>query len=82
MMLRPLALLKGYILLLVLDETFCVRRTKTFTQDETTESDRRKRWRAEGSSVGQRQISQCAAAGMIGRDRAAAAITNTTCGGT
>ena len=47
-MLRPLALLKGYIFLLVLEETICVRRTKTFTQDEAIRNNPRKGWRAEG----------------------------------
>ena len=74
-MLRPLALLKGYILLVVREETFCVRRTKNFTQNETTRSISRKRWRIEGSSVGQRQKSSGVAAGTVERHREAAAIT-------
>ena len=80
-MLRPLALLKRYMFLLVLDETFCVRRRKTFTQNKPIRNALRKRWRAEGSPVGQRQKSRCAAAGTIERQQAAAAITNGTCGG-
>ena len=51
-MLRPLALLKGYMFLLVRDETFCIRRTKTFTQNKTTGNIRRKGWRAEGLVCG------------------------------
>ena len=74
-MLRPLALLKGGILLLVHEETICVRRTKTFTQDKTARNLPRKWWRAEGKFVGQRQESRCAAAGTVERHRAAAAIT-------
>ena len=81
-MFRPLALLKGYIFLVVLVETFCVRRTKTFTQDRTKRNTLRKRWRAEGWSVGQRKKWNGAAAVTVGRDREAAAITNGTCGGT
>ena len=72
----PAGLLKRYILLRVLNETICVRRTKTFTQDKAARNDCRKRWRAEGWFVGQRKESQCAAAGAIGRHRAAAAIIN------
>ena len=74
-MLRPLALLKGYMFLVVLVETFYVRRTKTFTQDKLARNIPRKGWRAEGWFVGQRQTIQCAAAGIIERHRAAAAIT-------
>ena len=80
-MLRPLALLKRYMFLGVLDETICVRRTKTFTQDKTTRNFLRKGWRAEGSSVGQRKKSSGAAASTVERQRAAAAITNNACGG-
>ena len=71
----PAGLLKGYMFLGVLNETICVRRTKTFTQDETTRTVPRKGWRAEGLSAGQRQTLTGAAAHIIERHRAAAAIT-------
>ena len=58
------------------------RYAPTFTQNEPTRNNLRKGWREEGSSVGQRQKSQCAAADIIERQQAAAAITNKTCGGT
>ena len=38
----PAGLLKGYMFLRVRNETLCVRRTKTFTQDEATRNIRRK----------------------------------------
>ena len=80
-MLRPLALLKGYIHLFFSLTDYgrpteqSHRYAPTFTQDKSARNIPRKRWRAEGSSVGQRQTSTGAAAGTIERHREAAAIT-------